>query len=260
MSTIADVVEFLESFAPTSLAEEWDNVGLLVGDAARPVRRLMTCLTVTPASAREAIRENADLIVSHHPLPFRPLKRLTMADHEGRLLWQLIGAGISIYSPHTAFDSAVHGINARLAEGLRLVDVQPLVPQLAGPGAGRYGNLESAQNLASVAARAKALLRCDIVQLVGERNAPVSRVAVACGSGGEFLSAAVQAGCDCLLTGEARFHTCLEAEARGLALILAGHYATERFGIEVLAELLAQQFADVHSWASRDERDPIALL
>src|ERR1700677_733669 len=105
MATLADLIGFLEAFAPPSLAETWDNVGLLVGDRNRPAERVMTCLTVTRASADEAIAERADTIISHHPLPFRPLKRLTGDTHEGRLLLDLIAAGVAIYSPHTAFDS-----------------------------------------------------------------------------------------------------------------------------------------------------------
>ncbi len=135
--TVADVARFFDAFAPPALAEEWDNVGLLVGRSDQPIGRVMTCLTITPASAREAVEAGAQLIVSHHPLPFRPLKRLTADSGEGGLLLELIGAGIAVFSPHTAFDSARQGINQRLADGLELVDVAPLVPSLEpGQGAG----------------------------------------------------------------------------------------------------------------------------
>jgi len=113
LSTICD---FLDQFAPPVLAAEWDNVGLLVGDRTQKVERVLTCLTITPAVAAEAIRERADLIVTHHPLPFRPLKRLTADEPAGRLLLDLIRAGVAIHSPHTAFDSAAAGINQQLAE------------------------------------------------------------------------------------------------------------------------------------------------
>src|SRR5580704_11328735 len=96
---IDDVVQFLDRFAPSQLAESWDNVGLLAGDRQAPLTKLMTCLTITPASAAEAIRCSAQLIVTHHPLPFRPLKRLTSDTPEGRLLCDLLGARIAIYSP-----------------------------------------------------------------------------------------------------------------------------------------------------------------
>src|SRR6187431_1498174 len=120
MTSVADFCTFLDAFAPPALAAEWDNVGLLVGDRSQKVERVMTCLTITPASAAEAIRERADLIVTHHPLPFKPLKRLTAEQPAGRMLLDLIRAGIAIHSPHTAFDSAAEGINQQLALGLGL--------------------------------------------------------------------------------------------------------------------------------------------
>ncbi|MEX0820331.1 MAG: Nif3-like dinuclear metal center hexameric protein [Pirellulaceae bacterium] len=260
MPTVQDVCDFLEEFAPSRLAEEWDNVGLLVGDPTLAIRRVMTCLTVTPASADEATRENVDLIVSHHPIPFRPLKRLTTESVSGRLLWQLMRGGISIHSPHTRFDSAAMGINQRLAGGLGLVDIQPLVPGEDDPdglGAGRVGDLATPLSLSECAVRLKHFLAVDGLHLVGDSTRSIERVAVACGSAGSFLGAARRRGCDLLVTGETTFHTCLEAEAMNVALLLPGHFASERFAVELLADVLAKQFADVEIWASRDEADPL---
>jgi dinuclear metal center YbgI/SA1388 family protein len=259
MTTLADLCELLDAFAPPRLAADWDNVGLLVGDRLQKVSRVMTCLTVTPAVAAEAIRERADLIVTHHPLPFRPLNRLTTDDPTGRLLLDLIRAGIGIYSPHTAFDSAARGINQQLAEGLGLTDIRPLVPA-DDLGAGRWGRLAQPQSLGQIAARVKQFLKISQVATVGDLQRPIANVAIACGSGGELLDAAIAAKCDVFLTGEARLHTCYEAEARGIAFLLAGHYASERFGVEKLAEILAAQFPSLSIWASCDERDPIVML
>lgn len=263
MATVQDVSDFLEKFAPSRLAEEWDNAGLLVGDSQLTVRRVMTCLTVTPASADEATREHADLIISHHPLPFQPLKRLTTDSVPGRLLWQLIRAGVSIHSPHTRFDSAAMGINQRLAEGLGLVGIQPLVPAADDPdglGAGRFGKLETSLSLAECASRLKAFLSIAGLHVVGQTTRPIQRVAVACGSAGSFLGAARRQGCELLVTGETTFHTCLDASANDVAVLLPGHYASERFAVEVLAEVLAEEFADLEVWASRDEADPLQWL
>ena len=258
--TVDDIVAFLETFAPTELAEEWDNVGLLVGDRAQPVRRVMTCLTVTDDSVDEAVSEGADLLVSHHPLPFRPLRRITTETVPGRLLWKLIRAGIAVYSPHTAFDSARQGINQRLAEGLGLLQIAPLLPHDADavePGTGRWGRFVPALPLASLAERVKSLLRVEQLQLVGQRDQPVERLAIGCGSAGELLEAARQHACDAMLLGETRWHTCVEAAAHGVALILPGHYSSERFAIEQLADVLSEQFAELQVWASRREHDPL---
>ncbi len=259
--SVSDVAQFLSDFAPPALAESWDNVGLLVGKHEQPLSRVMTCLTITPDSAAEAVAEKADLIVSHHPLPFKPLKRLTGESNEGRLLLEIIGAGIAVFSPHTAFDSASQGINQRLAAGLELTNIAPLVlAEEPDRGAGRFGALRQTISLREVAERVKRLLAIGNAQAVGSLDQPVRSVAVACGSAGEFLLPAHEAGCDCLVTGEVRFHTCLEAEALGVGLVLAGHFASERFAVEQLAGVLAKQFPALEVWASKRERDPLHWL
>jgi dinuclear metal center YbgI/SA1388 family protein len=126
MIPLSAILEHLEEFAPLDLAAEWDNVGLLLGDRGAPIQRIMTCLTVTPESAGEAVDENAQLIVTHHPILFRPIQRITSATPEGRMLLALARAGVAVYSPHTAFDNAAGGINNLLAERLGLIEVTAL--------------------------------------------------------------------------------------------------------------------------------------
>jgi len=262
MPTVADIADFLESFAPARLAAEWDNVGLLVGDRQRRVERLMTCLTVTPESVAEAVAERADLVVTHHPFPFKPVRSITSDSPGGRMLLELIGSGIAVYSPHTAFDSATTGINQRLAVGLGLQDIKPLIADSDDPssGTGRIGAIAGAVRLSDLARRCAAFLEINGVQIVGNVEQSIERVAIACGSGGELLEAAQQAGCNCFVTGETRFHTSLEAQTNGIALILTGHYASERFAVEALADVLAQQFPRTNCWPSRRERDPLVWL
>ncbi len=128
MTTVADVTAWLEQFAPSRLAEPWDNVGLLWGDPCASLERVMTCLTVTPISAGEAIREQAGLIISHHPVLFREVKKVRADLPETGYLWKLARAGIAIASPHTAFDNTREGINDILCRRLGLVDIAPLRP------------------------------------------------------------------------------------------------------------------------------------
>jgi len=282
MTTIANVATFLEASAPLALAAEWDNVGLLIGDRARPVRKIMTCLSVYPAVVAEAVAEQVDLIVTHHPFPFKPLKRVTTDSVEGRMLLDLAAARVAVYSAHTAFDSASEGINQQLAAGLGLSDVAVLVPPgpdspapdspVAGQGAidasasktvagtGRMGRVPAGTTLGKLARTAAQFLKLPGVQIVGSAGQPIQRVAIACGSAGELLHAAVRQGCDCFVTGESRFHGYLEAEATGITLLLLGHYASERFGMEQLARQLAGQFPDLNVWASRQERDPVSWV
>jgi dinuclear metal center YbgI/SA1388 family protein len=216
---------------------------------------------VTDETVAEALTHQASLVVSHHPLPFRPLARITTTTPEGRCLLGLAAAGIAIYSPHTAFDSAVDGINQQWASALKLTDVAPLAVSPDGPagtGAGRCGKAASGTTLGTLASQVKQFLRISHVQLVGAPERTAERVGIACGSAGELHAAARLARCDCLITGEARFHACLEALATDLSLILVGHYASERFGVEQLAERLQREFPQLAVWASRDERDPLA--
>lgn len=378
MTSVADVAAWLEEFAPPRLAEPWDNVGLLWGDPASPADRIMTCLTLTPATAAEAVRERAGLIVSHHPVLFRAVKRIRADLVETGHLWTLARAGIAIASPHTAFDNTRGGINEGLCERLGIVeavplravaseggggsgagpgrfkivaftpaedrdavmaaafaagagvigdyrecsfaipgegtffgteaadpavgqkgrretvaelrlefvcpadrlaaalagirahhsyeepaiDVYPLHDPPADPGrrsslgAGRVGRLDQPVSLAEFAAGVATALRSSCVQFVGEPTRVIRRVAVCCGAGDDFLNDATRAGADILLTGEARFHRGLEAEALGIALVTAGHHATERIGVEDLARRILARFPASTVWASRDERDP----
>jgi dinuclear metal center YbgI/SA1388 family protein len=258
MPTIATIATFLEELAPFRLAEEWDNIGLLVGRREQAVTKAMTCLTVTPASAAEAIEAGAGLIVTHHPIPFNAVKRLTADTTVGRVLLDLIAARVAVFSAHTAFDSASDGINQRLAAGLELRGIAPLAPHAEGQGTGRWGWLADPLSLGQLAERLKRFLSIDRLQLVGKADQTVRTVAVACGAAGELLDMARQNGCDAMVVGEARFHTCLEAEALGIALLLPGHFASERFAMECLADVLARQFPEIGVWASRSEKDPIA--
>lgn len=367
MHTIADLISALQAIAPLHLAAEWDNVGLLLGDPAAPAERVMTCLTVTPDSVAEAVESQTQLIVSHHPVLFRSTKRLTTATAEGRMLLDLVRAGIAVYSAHTAFDNCAGGINDLLAQKLGLTDVSrlrsrdglrqckivvfvpdadlgkvsdamfaagaghigqyrecsfrlsglgtffggegsnptigakgrreevaewrlevlcpdgsvdvvlaamrsahsyeepafdvyPLRPERAKLGEGRLGALAAPVTLDAFARTVKDVLHADCVQMVGPFKPIVQKVALACGAAGEFLTDAIAARADVFLTGEVRFHDSLAAQAQQLALVLPGHYATERIGVEALASRLQAQFPALQIWASRRERDPLAAV
>src|SRR5262245_59956792 len=126
MPAVSDVCAFLDRFAPPRLAAEWDNTGLLLGDANSPADRVMICLTVTSEVVAEAVAERAGLIVSHHPILFKGAKKLSSHTPDGRLLLPLLAAGVAVYSPHTAFDNCPCGINDTLAARFGLTGVKPL--------------------------------------------------------------------------------------------------------------------------------------
>jgi dinuclear metal center YbgI/SA1388 family protein len=257
MPTIAAIAAFLEEVAPVQTAEEWDNVGLLLGNRDHEAHRVMTCLTVTPTTVAEAIEQGVRLIVAHHPMPFHALKRITADTPVGRMLGDLMAASVAVYSAHTAYDSAQIGVNQRLAIGLGLRGVSPLLPRPGGQGAGRTGWLADPVPLLELADRLKRFLAIDRLQMVGNPSQTVRTIAIACGAADEFLQAAKQSHADAIVIGETRFHTCLDAEASGIAMLLPGHYASERFAMDALAEVLAKKFPDAKVWGSRQERDPL---
>lgn len=265
MSNVADIQQYLVHLAPPDLAESWDNVGLLTGDPAQPVKQILTCLTLTPDVAAEAIAAGVDLIISHHPILFRPVQQITSTSIEGKMLLDLIQAKIAVYSPHTSYDSGERGINWQLATLLGLEEIGVLRP-LDSPGesaasqergAGRFGTLPAEFTLPQLNQLIKQALKISALQFVGDPDLRISKIGIACGAAAEFLRDAHRHGCQALLTGEARFHACLEARSLGMALILPGHYATERPAMEQMAELLQQQFPDLKITASQQETDPL---
>ena len=270
-----ELIQYLEELAPLELAEGWDNVGLLLGDRNRDVKSVLTCLTLTSNVAAEAIERGVTFVISHHPILFRAIQRITTETVAGRMLLDLIAARIAVYSPHTSYDSARDGINRQLASMFDLQDVRairPITESVSGGstditgadresfGGGRYGRLPNPVPLAQFVESVKQRLGLDGIQYVGEPEQIIERVGIACGSAAEFLSDAVACGCQALLTGEARFHACLEAQDAGVGMILPGHYATERPAMESLAERLTQRFPELHVRASDVEADPIRWL
>lgn len=258
MPNVADAVRLLEEIAPPHLAEDWDNVGLLVGDPSADLSRVLTCLTLTPDVVGEAIQSATSLVVTHHPLPFRGVKKLTTSSIDGGSLWRLMRAGIGVYSPHTAYDSAAEGVNRQWADHLGLSDIRSLAPIEEAPdgvGVGRIGATRS-DDFAALCAKVKAAVNLTGLRVVPTRNGRCSRVAIACGSGGSLLDAALAADCDVFLTGELSFHEALRCRSEGVGVVLTGHYASERFAIETLAEKLAAEFKGIPVEASDVESDP----
>lgn len=261
-----EILNFLANFAPIELSEDWDNTGLLIGQQNDPVDSIMTCLTLTPDVAEEAVAKGASLVVTHHPILFRAVKKLTDETSEGRMLLSLIRSGVAVYSPHTSYDSAYEGVNRQLADSLKLANVKPIrtIDDAASDksddqpiGSGRFGDLPDAVSLVDFVELVKQALEIQNTWFVGDSSSTIRRVGIACGAAAEFMGDAARHGCDVLLTGEARFHACLEARTRGIALVLPGHYPTERPAMQNLAERLNQQFSELSVWASEVEADPV---
>ncbi len=261
MTTVSELCDFLDDFAPSNLAESWDNTGLLVGRQSNIVSRAITCLTLTPDVAEEAIKTKCQMIICHHPILFRATKRISDKDAEGRMLLSLIEAEIAVYSPHTAFDSAANGINHQIAAALKLLDVHPIKPDQSVPttGAGRHGKLPDALPVAEFLSLISNSLNADRLEFCCPLNNPVKHIAIACGAAESFMQDAIRLGCDTFVTGEARFHSALAARTEGINLVLTGHYHSERPAVENLALTIADAFPGVIMRPSQVETNPLNL-
>ena len=341
---IQDLLGLIHNLYDPGLAEDWDNVGLQVGDPTAPLERAMVALDPSLGAVQAASDAGAQALVTHHPLLFRPIKRLTPDDAVGRVLWTAVHSGISVISAHTNLDCAEDGLNSWLArqlevlapvplqpvagEYLKLVvfvpvgheqqvaealfaggagqigaydqcsfrsrgegtfrpgpesspftgepgkmeqvgefrletivpqrrlarvlekmlkahpyeevayDLFPLRNQVPGAGLGRIGKLEQATTLDAFAAKVKAALGCDHLRLIGAGDLPVHKVALCGGAGAGLLQTAHRQGADVLVTGDVKYHEARQAEELGLALVDAGHFATEKLMIKLVAEAL----------------------
>lgn len=255
---VQQVLEILEQIAPPELACSWDNVGLLV-DAGRPVTSIMTALDITADVVRDAAESGCELIVSHHPVIFDPLRRVTAEDVPAMLLQN----GISAICMHTNLDAAAGGVNEVLADIFGMQDPEPF----AG-GCGRVGSIEpiTVPQLArkaqqELAARCNAPDAGPAVQVkFADTGKPVQRLAVISGAGGSLFEEALAMGADCLLTGEANHHHACDAKRLGLSLIAAGHYATEFPVTAAVAEKLRAALPGVEVLVSTVNKDPYTYL
>ena len=219
--TVRELYAALAAHYPDTLSEEWDNDGLMCSaDPDREVFRVLCALDVTEDAVSEAIRVQADVILSHHPLLFHPLSAVTPDAPSARLVIRLLAAGISVLSFHTRADAAEGGVNDLLCLALGIASPEPF-----GEGLGRIGTVKRT-DAAELAAHVKATLNTPLV-LFGDAKHPITRVAVVGGSGKSEISAAVAAGADALLSGRLSYETLNEAQAMGITLLEAGHFYTE---------------------------------
>lgn len=368
---VQDLLGLLNGLAPSALAEEWDNVGLQLGDPLAEVRRILVALDPTAAMVEQAVAAEAQLLVSHHPLIFRPLKSLTTADDSGRALLRAARGGVAVLCAHTNLDRARGGLNDWLAELLGLTQVrvlqagagelfklvvfvpcgyedavaaalfeggaghvgdydqcafrgvgsgtfrpgsqaapfigraggaretvrevrlETLVPRehlnralqkmlkahpyeevaydllalhnrRADVGLGRLGRLAAPLALDAFARQVKASLGCASLRLVGDGARVLSKVAVCGGSGASLIAEALRQGAEVLVTGDVKYHEAQQALGQGLALIDAGHFATERPVVPRLAQFLRQALA-AQGWTTEvmeaeGERDPFRIV
>ena len=230
----AELVRIIDELAPFALAEEWDNVGVLVGDGEAEVTGIVLCVDATDAVIEKAIRENCSVILSHHPLMFGGVKRLCEDAFEARLLRKLIRSDINLIAAHTNLDEADGGVEDSLAAALGIqVDVKERFI--------RCGTVAQ-QTAGDLVLTAKQFLNPQAM-FYGDHNREIRRVAVSCGGGGDFFREALKMGADVFVTGEMKHHERIEAQGCGMDVIIAGHEETEFVVLEPLKKRLEAAFA-----------------
>jgi len=258
MTTVNDILLFLEKLAPNSMKMDWDNVGLLCGSKSKEVRKILVALDPFESVCKEAAQLGADLLITHHPLIFQPVKALTDDTSIGRAILTLIQGGISAINAHTNLDCAPGGVNDVLAQSLSLRNVEVIAPSGVDEegrswGLLRKGSVEP-QNLEQFLRHIKTALNCSGLKYV-DAGKPVSKVAVGGGACGGELRDAVNAGCDTFVTADVKYNQFWDAKELGLNLIDAGHFHTENPVCSVLVQKLQTAFPEVTVILSENHTD-----
>ena len=232
--TVGQIYDLIDSFAPFSGQQSYDNSGLCVGSRNASVSRVMTVLDITRDAVLEAEKLGCELIISHHPVIFKGLK--TLDPDEPAVM--LAARGIAAICAHTSFDSAKGGMNDLLAQRLGLEVLEPLCFEEGKP-MGYVCELPFECSVSHLASVCKRKLGCEYVRMT-KASGSVKRVGVCSGSGGSLISAAINSGCDALITGDCKHSAFIEAVNKGFCLIDAGHYETENIFHEFMAGKLTE--------------------
>jgi dinuclear metal center YbgI/SA1388 family protein len=232
---VSRIYDYIDSFAPFCTCESWDNSGLLAGSMQKEVHGILFALDFSHRVLNEALSQNTDLIVTHHPILFSGKKNLREDDEEGLAICELIRSHISLISAHTNFDKAAGGVNDMLTERLGLYDVG--VIENDAEGYVRLGLIDPVP-LKDFACHVRKTLG-DAVRVYGGPEKMIRTVAVCGGAGGEFAFDAMKAGADAYVTGEMRYHDSMDLAQKGFATLHCGHDATEKLAMEKMKAVVS---------------------
>jgi len=241
--TLFELYQYLEEKMPESLREDWDNDGMMCcTDSLAEVKRVLVCLDVTEEMVDYAIESGFDLIISHHPLIFRPISSVTDTGNISRKLIKLIESGVAVFSFHSRADKCDGGVNDILCDLLGIFDAEPF----GEGGLGRIGRLNEEITLEDFVYRVKQTLGSDMVRYSDGLNS-VKRVAVVGGDGKDFVSDALHMGADTYVSGRLSYNVMQEAADMGINLIEAGHYFTEFPITEYFCEIIEKLDSDIYT-------------
>lgn len=231
MATVRDIYNFIDKFAPFNIAEEWDNSGLLVGDENKIVNKILFALDCTEDVINQAVSFGVDLIVTHHPIIFKPISEISVDN----LVYKLIKNNLSIICAHTNYDKAIDGVNDVLCKTVEFNNVTKIDNTCLN-----ITELNTSMNSNEFAHFIKSKLNG--VVRYNSVNKTVKKVAVCSGSGSDYLALAKELNCDALLTGDGSHHNFLDADEMNILLVCAGHFETENISIKPLADKIKGKF------------------
>ena len=260
--TVKEVIDALEQFAPLPLQDDFDNAGLQVGLTEADVTGALLCLDVTEGVIDEAAARGLNLVVAHHPLLFRPLKRVVGQTYVERCTMKAVRDGIAIYAAHTNLDNAVGGVSYEMARRIGMQDVRILAPRMVGErtcGAGVIGTLPHDEDERSFLTRLKADFHVSALRHGALTGRSIRRVALCGGAGAFLLDKAVSQKADCYITGEFQYHDYFGREDE-LLMVEMGHYESEQFTTAIFERLLKERFPAMRIEYTSLNTNPINTL
>ena len=237
---VKDVVSVIEDFAPLSIQESWDNSGLCIGSPDSPVHSVLIGLDCTPELVDEAIEAGADMIVTHHPLIFSGLKRISPEDQVGLAVMKAVSAGIAVYAAHTTADKVIAGVSGAMARRLGLRDIEILDSEGDGTGLGTVGNLPCPMTAEEAIRYVKEKFSLKAVRTSRPVDVPVKRVAMCGGAGSSLIGKAVSSGAQLYLCGDVSYHHFFTP--KDFMIMDIGHYESEIEIVAILFSLLKKNF------------------
>ena len=237
---VKDIISVIEEFAPLSLQESWDNSGLCIGSPEDSVSSVLLGLDCTPELVDEAISCGADMIVTHHPLIFSGLKKISTEDKVGEAVIKAIKAGISIYAAHTSADKVIAGVSGAMAARLGLKDVAILDEDGDGTGLGVVGNLPEAMAAEDVIRLVKDRFGLKAMRASRPVDGMIERIALCGGSGGSLIKAARRSGAQLYISGDISYHNFFTED--GFMIMDIGHYESEIEIVDILFSLIKKNF------------------
>lgn len=259
---IKEVLNALEEFAPLPLQEDWDNAGLQIGLTEAEVSGALLCLDINEEIVDEAITKGCNLIVSHHPLLFRGLKRISGDDYVQRSVLKAIKHDIAIISMHTNFDNARGGVNFKIAEKMGLTGIDFFCKKVVNGiecGSGVIGSLPKPMVSMAFVKMLKDTFGVESMACNGLLHRPISRVAI-CGGAGDFLiDEAFKAGADAFFTGEMHYHVYFGWQQR-MQICVAGHYQSEQFTSEIFKSIIGGKCPSLPLFVAETNTNPIIYL